>query len=209
MRIAGGPCVTPQIQPRRFWNLAPPFQCLTTRRQSMHTSKTISRTGLALVASLSLVLGLTVALKWTVKAQEPPDTASTEAWAQQEIGQGTGLSGDVRAEGAGVFSVTASGGDIWRTADSFRYGYQALNGNGQIVARVLGMEGTTNGWAKAGVMIRETLDPHSRQASAGGDGEQRRGVSVASGTRRGQREHAGGSQGAAPCWVKLVRYGNW
>jgi len=126
----------------------------------------------------------------------------------QHVGQNGSRIENVHAGGAGVYSVTASSGDIWGTADSFRYGYQPLNGNGQIVARVLGMEGTTNGWAKAGVMIRETLDPHSRQAMLVG--------TVSNGVAfrwraepGGASGSTGGSLGTAPCWVKLIRNGNF
>ena len=126
----------------------------------------------------------------------------------QHIGQIGSRIENVQAGGAGVYSVTASSADIWGTADSFQFGYQPLNGNGQIVARVLGMEGTTNGWAKAGVMIRETLDPHSRQAmlvrtvSNGLAFQWRAEPGGASG-------NTGGSLGTTPCWVKLIRYGNF
>jgi hypothetical protein len=126
----------------------------------------------------------------------------------QHVGQNGSRNENVQAGGAGVYSVTASSGDIWGTADSFQYGHQPLNGNGQIVARVLGMEGTTNGWAKAGVMIRETLDPHSRQAMLVG--------TVSNGLAfqwraepGGASGSTGGSLGTAPCWVKLIRYGNF
>ena len=126
----------------------------------------------------------------------------------QHVGQNGSRIENVQAGGAGVYSVTASSGDIWGTADSFQYGYQPLNGDGQIVARVLGMEGTTNGWAKAGVMIRETLDPHSRQAMLVG--------TVSNGLAfqwraepGGASGSTGGSLGTAPCWVKLIRYGNF
>jgi hypothetical protein len=35
-----------------------------------------------------------------------------------------------------VFTVSGAGADIWGTADSFHFAYTALNGDGQIVARV-------------------------------------------------------------------------
>ena len=55
----------------------------------------------------------------------------------------------------GTFTISASGSDIWNTADAFRYVYQPVNGNVEIRARVTGIT-NTNAWAKAGVMIRET-----------------------------------------------------
>jgi len=60
----------------------------------------------------------------------------------------------------GTYTMTGSGTDIWDNADEFHFAYKTLTGAGSIVARVDSVE-NTNGWAKAGVMIRETLDPGS------------------------------------------------
>jgi hypothetical protein len=59
--------------------------------------------------------------------------------------------------------MTGSGTDITGPADEFHYAYKTLTGPGTIVARVDSVE-NTNAWAKAGVMIRETLDPNSTHA---------------------------------------------
>jgi hypothetical protein len=66
---------------------------------------------------------------------------------------------------AGTYTMTASGTDIWGTADQFHYAYRMLTGAGSIVAKVERIA-NTNGWAKAGVMIRETMDPGSKHAFA-------------------------------------------
>lgn len=66
--------------------------------------------------------------------------------------------------GADAFTMSAGGNDIWDVADQFRFAYRRLNGNGSIVARVDSVV-QTDGWAKAGVMIRETLDPSSKHAA--------------------------------------------
>ena len=36
---------------------------------------------------------------------------------------------------SGQFTVAGAGADIWDTADAFRYVYQPLAGDGQIIAR--------------------------------------------------------------------------
>ena len=68
---------------------------------------------------------------------------------------------------SGTFTMTASGADIWAVngveADEFHFAYKMLNGAGSIIARVQSLQ-NTNDWAKAGVMIRETLDPTSAHA---------------------------------------------
>ncbi len=66
---------------------------------------------------------------------------------------------------AGTFTMTASGTDITGVADEFHFAYKKLTGAGSITAKVLSV-GNTDPWAKAGVMIRETLDPDSKHALA-------------------------------------------
>ena len=111
-------------------------------------------------------------------------------------------------KGNGAFTIGASGHDIWDAADDFRFVYKQLSGNGSIVVKVDSLV-NTNAWAKAGVMIRETLDAGSKMAYAI--------VSFSSGVAFGQRvsQGAGAIDGAptvtgiaAPQWVKLTRTGN-
>ena len=66
---------------------------------------------------------------------------------------------------AGTYTMTGSGTDITGPADEFHFAYKMLTGAGSIVARVESIQ-NTNQWAKAGVMIRETLDPGSTHAMA-------------------------------------------
>jgi len=64
----------------------------------------------------------------------------------------------------GTYTMTASGADIWNQADQFHFAYKTLTGVGSIEAQVLSMD-NTDLWAKAGVMIRETLQPGSKFAA--------------------------------------------
>jgi hypothetical protein len=64
----------------------------------------------------------------------------------------------------GTYTMTASGADIWNTADEFHFAYKTLSGVGTIVARVLSVA-NTDPWAKAGVMFRDTLEPGSKFAA--------------------------------------------
>jgi hypothetical protein len=63
----------------------------------------------------------------------------------------------------GTYTMTASGADIWDQADEFHFAYKMLTGPGSIVARVESID-NTHAWAKAGVMIRESLEPGSKYA---------------------------------------------
>jgi hypothetical protein len=64
----------------------------------------------------------------------------------------------------GTYTMTAGGADIWNEADEFHFAYKMLTGVGTIQAQVLSVD-NTDPWAKAGVMIRETLDPGSKFAA--------------------------------------------
>ena len=64
----------------------------------------------------------------------------------------------------GTYTMTAAGTDIWGVADEFHYAFKTLAGVGTIEAQVLSVD-DTDPWAKAGVMIRETLEPGSKFAA--------------------------------------------
>jgi len=66
--------------------------------------------------------------------------------------------------GPDSFTVSAWGNDIWNLEDQFRFVYKQLNGDGSILVRVDSLV-YSDYWAKAGVMIRESLEPGSRHAS--------------------------------------------
>jgi hypothetical protein len=133
--------------------------------------------------------------------------ASTPPWQDTDIGAAP-QAGGAQSDGADGYIVSSAGGDIWGGADSFHFVYQSLNGNGQVVARVLGIQGTSD-WAKAGVIARETLDANSRNAMTL--------VALRQGTSFQWRSATGGSSDhtigspnvAAPYWVKIVRSGDW
>jgi hypothetical protein len=112
----------------------------------------------------------------------------------------------------GTFTMSAEGTDIWGATDEFRYMYKQLSGDGEIIARVDRIAGPgTNEWAKAGVMIRETLNGTSKHAfmavtplaSHGLAFQYRDGVDAGD----SDSEHGVDVQ-TAPYWVKLVRKGN-
>jgi regulation of enolase protein 1 (concanavalin A-like superfamily) len=64
----------------------------------------------------------------------------------------------------GSITMSASGTDIWGNADQFRYVYKRLTANGSITVKIESLD-NTNASAKAGVMIRESLDPGSKHAA--------------------------------------------
>ena len=132
--------------------------------------------------------------------------ASTLAspWSAGDIGS-PALAGSAAFD-AGVWTVVGSGSDIWGTSDQFQFAYESMTGDGEIVARVASLT-NTNSWAKAGVMIRNTLSANSTHAfvavtPANGVAFQRRR------TTGGTSTHTAGAARTAPYWVRLVRAGS-
>ncbi len=114
-----------------------------------------------------------------------------------------GYSGSFVEEPAGTYTMTGSGADIWDTSDEFHFAYKELTSPGSIIAKIETVE-QTHGWAKAGVMLRDTLDKDSIHAMMI--------VSATQGVSFQRRRSAGGVSFAtdtdgimAPQWVKIER----
>jgi len=113
-------------------------------------------------------------------------------------------------EDTGTYAITGEGYDVWNDNDAFHYVYMQLTGDGEISARVVSNGTGSNGWAKGGVMIRETTDPGSKHMIMGMTGGEGGGIAF-----QGRIETAGNSSSfhddvvaAPPYWVRLVREGN-
>jgi regulation of enolase protein 1 (concanavalin A-like superfamily) len=125
-------------------------------------------------------------------------------WNHLDLGA-VGATGTAR-HSSGTFTLEGAGADIWGTADEFHFVRKKLSGDGEIKARVASVENTDT-WAKAGVMIRETLTAGSRHAhmliSAGGASAFQRRTATG-----GSSASTSGSAGAAPRWVRVTRSGS-
>ena len=132
----------------------------------------------------------------------PVDDTIPAPWKGADIG-------DVGAVGSdgllgGVFTLHASGGDVWGSADAFHYVFQTLNGDGAIIAHVTEQEDTSE-WAKAGLMIRETAEPGAKNVfvfAAPGHGVVLQTRPTAGGGTGGTADRVGLS--STP-WLKLTR----
>jgi len=123
----------------------------------------------------------------------------------QDVGN-VSLAGSSTPDVAGLYTVSGSGRDIWGTADAFHFVYCSLTGDGQIVVHV-DTQTDTDPWAKAGVMIRETLDPSARFA----DMMLMPGRGAVFQRRTDPGAHAAHTRLtgiAVPAWVKLARNGS-
>ncbi|GCE10592.1 carbohydrate-binding protein [Tengunoibacter tsumagoiensis] len=134
----------------------------------------------------------------------PTPGSLPSGWQNQDIGS-VGLPG-AASYANGTYTVTASGGDIWNSADQFNFTYQQLTGDGSIVARVTSLS-NSNPYAKAGVMMRDSLSASAANVmtyySPSGDTTYESRT-----TDNGNTNHPNAIQRAAPYWVKLVRSGN-
>jgi FtsP/CotA-like multicopper oxidase with cupredoxin domain/regulation of enolase protein 1 (concanavalin A-like superfamily) len=158
--------------------------------------------------SYSLTVKVTDTLGATATSSAVPITVTSTAtlpapWVTADVGT-VGLTGSVGYLN-GVFTVQGAGADIWGTADAFRYVYKPLTGNGQLIARVGSLQ-NTSAFAKAGVMIRQSLTANSMQALM--DVTPGNGAEFSRRTTTGGTTTATAGNAAAPYWVKIVRSGN-
>jgi len=103
----------------------------------------------------------------------------------------------------GTYTMTGSGVDIWGTADEFHFAFKEVSGAAKIIAEVVSLD-NTDPFAKAGVMIRDTLDADSAYVGVF--------ITPENGVRFQYRNDAGAvterdfAEGVtAPQWVRLER----
>jgi hypothetical protein len=124
-------------------------------------------------------------------------------WITQDIGA-VGLNGSANYSN-GAFTISGAGADIQGTADAFRFVCLPVAGDCAIMARVTSQQ-NVNAWAKAGVMIRESMNTNAANVFMG--------VTPGNGTTWQSRPANGNTAWnnttgpSAPCWVMLTRTGN-
>jgi len=112
----------------------------------------------------------------------------------------------------GSITISGAGADIWGTADEFTFAHKSLAGDCTAIARIDSLVDTAAA-AKAGLMIRESLDPDSRFAMAhmtGSNGFRFTTRLINGGDAANDGGQATAEQNAAvePLWLKLERTGN-
>jgi hypothetical protein len=128
-------------------------------------------------------------------------------WLAADIG--TGMLPGSTTFAAGTFTQAGSG-LIGGSSDRFRYAYQTLTGDGEIIARISNLQNTGSS-SCVGVMIRDTLAANSRQIFMGMSGSNtyrwlRR--TSTGGSTSSTISNTNSSAGTVPnAWVRLVRSG--
>jgi len=111
------------------------------------------------------------------------------------------------SESGGVVTMTASGDDIWSTADNFNYAYRQLTGDGSITALLIS-ETATSSYTKAGVMIRDSLDPGAAEACMEYQYSESYPVfQYRDSDGGGTAQTSASSTWPTPIWLRLVRSG--
>lgn len=130
-------------------------------------------------------------------------TGHATGWASQDVG--TVVLAGTTAVVDGAVRLTQRGGDIADRADALQLDHRPLVGDGTVTARVASLAGS-DGWAKAGVMIRTSLAAGSPQVSLL--------ATPSNGTVLRYRTSPGGLTAgtqitgpAVPGWVRLARTG--
>ena len=112
----------------------------------------------------------------------------------------------------GTIYVTGAGRDIWGNADDFNYYSQPAEGDQTIIVNAASQSTPQgDGWSKAGIMIRQSMDPDSPHASVFLTGNQGVCTFMRSGARYGDPNNKSSenygcvSTGIQSAWIKLEK----
>jgi glucose/arabinose dehydrogenase len=137
--------------------------------------------------------------------EETAAAAVPSPWKQQNIGSPSVKGNASYDPTADQFSVSGAGKDIWGKSDQFNYVYQPWTGDGAIIALV-SSQTNSHEFAKAGIMIRETLNADSKHVDLL--------LTPSNGFTFQYRAETGGTSqsekiaSTSPAWIKLERKGN-
>ncbi|MBR6461205.1 MAG: hypothetical protein IKS95_05200, partial [Verrucomicrobia bacterium] len=120
----------------------------------------------------------------------------------------------------GMFSVWGCGSDIWGTSDHFSFLYRPVPaGDFSLTVKLNDFPATSNGWAKAGLMVRESaadgtfpIDSryvvmHSQRAYNTSNGQFRSAWRPTIGLNVDDAHSMSGPNYSYPCWMRLSREG--
>ncbi|MDQ3212063.1 MAG: matrixin family metalloprotease, partial [Acidobacteriota bacterium] len=134
---------------------------------------------------------------------QPGGPAVSQSWADGSVG---GPIGGNTVERDGTYTLSATGRDVWGSADELRFTSRTLSGDGDIVARLDSLA-AAHRWTKAGIMIRGSSAagaPHAFVLVSGGQGIAFQRRTTAGGLTTSTSDGAG----TAPRWLWLSRRGN-
>jgi regulation of enolase protein 1 (concanavalin A-like superfamily) len=172
--------------------------------QAVGTAATSLPTNFGIVDGLAVTSHDTAALN--TSTFDHVLVATSVAYGHDDIGD-VGIAGEFQISNSGLFTLQGGGGDIWGAADAFTYVYQSLMDDGQMAVRVDSLDDTDR-FAKAGIMIRESLDPSSAFVMVNVTPSSLVEV-LTRPTSGAEAQWVGGlSPTSFPIWLKLTRSGN-
>ncbi len=127
-------------------------------------------------------------------------TLPPAGWHSSDVGD-VGQVGSA-VETNGVWTINGAGGDIWGTADAFHYLWRGESGAGpELRVRIDDLK-ATHAFAKAGLMVRQTLDADSPtvvlDVTPSGNVE-----FMVRDTKGGEMKYLGGATVTFPVWLSL------
>lgn len=103
------------------------------------------------------------------------------------------------------FTVSAASKDIYNKADQFHFTYTEFCGDGEIIARLVGMQSAASN-ALAGIMIRNNLDDNASNVALLATKEN--GIYFQVRKKKNKDTKSAGINSTSPVWMKLVRTGS-
>ncbi|GIP22184.1 family 10 glycosylhydrolase [Paenibacillus sp. J22TS3] len=140
---------------------------------------------------------------WTPPGEHDYPAQLPAGWKARNIGSKPG--NVVYNSSNKQFTMSSTSTDIWGRADQLNFVYQPVKGDSEILVQLRSTE-RMNGWAKAGIMIRESLGHDAKHADMM--------ITPENGATFQYRKETTGStvdqtaDASAPSWLKLSRKGN-
>lgn len=140
---------------------------------------------------------------WTPPVEQDYPAQLPAGWKARNIGS---MPGNVTYNSSNKqYTLSSSSTDIWGNGDQLNYIYQSVSGNAEINVKVQSTS-RLDGWAKAGIMIRESLGHNSKHADMMLTPENGATFQYRAETAGNMVDHTAAA--SAPRWLKLTRSGN-
>ncbi|TYA12213.1 family 10 glycosylhydrolase [Paenibacillus faecis] len=140
---------------------------------------------------------------WTPPVEQDYPAQLPAGWKARNIGSMPGNAAYHSSKKQ--FTMSSRSTDIWGRADQLNFVYQPVKGDAEMTLQVRSMD-LMSGWAKAGIMIRESLDADSKHADMMLTSENGAAFQYRVDTKGITADRT--ADASTPSWLKLSRKGN-
>lgn len=140
---------------------------------------------------------------WTPPVEQDYPAQLPAGWKARNIGSMPGNTAYHSSKKQ--FTMSSRSTDIWGRADQLNFVYRPVKGDAEMILQVRSMD-LMNGWAKAGIMIRESLDADSKHADMMLTSENGAAFQYRVDTKGNTADRT--ADASTPSWLKLSRKGN-